>query len=322
MWTGDNSSNWDHLNDAVQMYLNLSLSGVPFCGGDVGGFLENTTPELFTRWFQFATFTPFFRNHTNLGTIDQEPWAFGKEVEDICRSYLNLRYQILPLLYCLFAEARATGAPIMRPLLWHYQNDPVAVSCGDQFLLGRDLLVAPVLRQGAVARSVYLPNDVWTDFWTGESFTGGAHIVAEAPLGTLPLFVRAGAILPFGPRQQHVGGADESTVLLHCWPGAPGRMHWYEDDGATQAYEHGQFLRRTLTSSTRRPRWSLEFSPATGPLPSRVKTWRLALWGVRPRGRLTVNGQRVEGQYLEETPVLISEFPNQDGVLRVDYSRA
>jgi alpha-glucosidase (family GH31 glycosyl hydrolase) len=242
-------------------------------------------------------------------------------VEDICRNYLHLRYQMLPLLYCLFAEARATGAPIMRPLLWHYQNDPVAVACGDQFLLGRDLLVAPILREGAVARSVYLPNDVWSDFWTGERHAGGTHIVVDAPLGTIPLFVRAGGIVPFGPRQQFVGEADETTVLVHCWPGAPGRLNWYEDDGSTQAYEHGQVHRRTLHSRTRGQRWSLEFSPPEGARPSSVKTWRIALWGARPSGRLTVNGRPVHGQFVEETPVLITEVPNQAAPLRIEYSR-
>jgi len=320
VWTGDNSSHWDHLNDAVQMYLNLSLSGVPFCGGDVGGFLENTTPELFVRWFQFAAFTPFFRNHSNLGTINQEPWALGQPVEDICRSYLNLRYQLLPYLYCLFAEARATGTPIMRPLLWHYQNDPIAVACGDQFLLGRDLLVAPVLRQGAVARSVYLPNDVWINFWTGERQGGGCQVVADAPLGTLPLYVRAGALLPFGPQQQFVGQVANDVMLLHCWPGTEGTLAWYEDDGTTQAYETGVTLRRTLTTRTRGRTWYLEFSASTGPYASEVKLWRLALWGARKAGQLTVNGQRSKGSFIEEQHLLLVDIPNREGPISVKYS--
>ncbi len=234
VWTGDNSSNWDHLNDAVQMLLNVSLSGVPFCGSDVGGFLDNTTPELFARWLQFATFTPFFRNHTNLGTINQEPWAFGPRVEAIARRFLQLRYQLLPYLYARFAEARDTGSPIMRPLLWHYQNDPVAVACGDQFLLGRDLLVAPVLRQGAQARSVYLPNDVWYNFWTGERIAGGRHVLAVAPAEIIPLFVRAGGILPMAESRDFVRDAGDDLILLQCWPGATGGQTWYEDDGHTK----------------------------------------------------------------------------------------
>jgi alpha-glucosidase len=320
VWTGDNSSNWDHLNDAVQMFLNLSLSGVPFCGGDVGGFLENTTPELFVRWFQFSTFTPFFRNHSNIRTIHQEPWAFGQPVEEICRTFLHLRYQLLPYLYALFAEARSTGAPIMRPLLWHYPNDPVAVACGDQFLLGRDLMIAPVLRQGAAARSVYLPNDTWIHFWTGERLVGGRHVVSETPLNMIPLYVRAGAILPFGPVQQFVGESTDDTLMLHCVPGPPGRLDWYEDDGETQAYEQGQCSRRTLTSRVKGRTWSLDLSPSEGPIASRVKTWRLVLWQARHKGRLRINGRPAPHDVVEDQDMIVADIPNDAGPIHVEYT--
>jgi alpha-glucosidase len=319
VWTGDNSSNWDHLNDSVQMFLNLSLSGVPFCGGDVGGFLENTTPELFARWFQFAAFTPFFRNHSNLGTIDQEPWAFGPEVESLCRTYLGLRYQLLPYLYCLFAEARATGAPIMRPLLWHYQNDPVAVACGDQFLLGRDLLVAPVLRQGAVARSVYLPNDLWYDFWTGEKIQGGDHIVAEAPFDVIPLFVRAGAILPLAEPQQFVGQKPMDTISLNLWPHGRGELAWYEDDGATQAYETGAWSRRAIRSSTKGRTLKLEFGAAAGEFASRIENWRLTVWGAKKPSRLKVNGRPAEGSFNADGEVFLADVRNVSGEFNVEF---
>lgn len=320
VWTGDNSSTWDHLNDAVQMLLNLSLSGVPFCGGDVGGFLENTTPELFIRWLQFATFTPFFRNHTNLGTIAQEPWALGAEVEEISRRFLQLRYQLLPYLYGRFAEARESGTPIMRPLLWHYQNDPVAVTCGDQFLLGRDLLVAPILRQGARARSVYLPNDVWYDFWTGERYIGGAHIVAAAPLETVPLFVRAGAILPLVETRQHVDARPDNTVLLQCWPGAPGSQVWYEDDGRSNDYLSGAVHQRTLSSQTRGRSFQLEIGAATGEFPSAVNTWRLVLRNVRKATRFLVNGRKAGGSWIEDTGLFVADIPNQPGPISIEFS--
>ena len=320
VWTGDNSSTWDHLNDTVQMLLNLSLSGVPFCGGDVGGFLGNTTPELFVRWFQFAAFTPFFRNHTNTGTIDQEPWAFGPAVEDICRRYLGLRYQLLPHLYALFAEARATGAPIMRPLLWHHQNDPVAVACSDQFLLGRDLLVAPILRQGAVARSVYLPNDTWFDFWTGEKFQGGDHVLADAPTDTIPLFVRAGAILAMADVQQYVGERPAETIALHLWPGGRGELDWYEDDGLTQAYEQGESCRRRITSSTTGRKLTLQFSAESGSFSSEVKTWRLIIWQARSPARLRVNGQAFSGSFDAEHHVFIAELPNPPTAMTVEFT--
>lgn len=320
VWTGDNSSNWDHLNDAVQMLLNLSLSGVPFCGADVGGFLENATPELFARWFQFAAFTPFFRNHSNLGTIAQEPWAFGPVVEEICRRYLGLRYQLLPYLYGLFAEARATGAPIMRPVFWHHQNDPVAVGCGDQFLLGPGLMVAPVVRQGAQARSVYLPNDVWYEFWTGERIVGGRHVVAEAPTDLLPLYVRAGTILPLAEPQPFVGGAPDDVISLHVWPHGRGCLEWYEDDGESLDHEQGAWSRRTITSGTRGRKLTVRFGATTGALASRVKVWRLVIWSARKPARLTVNGHRAEGVYNEESEVFQAELANVDGEFSIELN--
>ncbi len=190
VWTGDNSSTWQHLADSVPMLLNLSLSGVAFCGADAGGFLDSPTPELFVRWMQLAAFTPFFRNHSNKDSRPQEPWAFGPEAERICRKFIALRHRLLLKLEKLFAETHATGAPVMRPLLYHFQDDPVAVACNDQFLLGPDLLVAPVLLPGVTARCVYLPRGKWKDFWSRRVFRGPRHIVAPAPLERIPLFVR------------------------------------------------------------------------------------------------------------------------------------
>ena len=318
VWTGDNSSNWDHLNDALQMFLNLSLSGVPFCGGDVGGFMENTTPELFTRWFQFATFTPFFRNHSNLGTIDQEPWAFGKETEEICRNYLGLRYQLLPYLYSLFAEARASGAPIMRPLWWEHQNDPVAVACGDQFLLGPDLLVAPVLRQGASARSVYLPRGLWYDFWSGAQVLGGRHVLAEAGPELIPAYVRAGAVLPLAEPQQFVGKRPFEIINLNLWPRGNGRLDWYEDDGQTQAYERGEWSRRRITATTQGRRLTVNFGAAEGAFESRVAVWRLIVWDVRKAPQLRVNGRLAEGSFNADAGLFIAELANFGGDFAVE----
>lgn len=320
VWTGDNSSHWGHLDDAVQMLLNLSLSGVPFCGSDVGGFLGNATPELFARWFQFAAFTPFFRGHTNIGTIDHEPWAFGPEVEDVCRRYLGLRYQLLPYLYGLAAEAGATGAPIMRPLFWHHPNDPVAVACGDQFLLGRDLLVAPILRQGAVARSVYLPNDLWIDFWTGEKFQGGDHVLADAPLDSIPLYVRAGAVIPMAEPRQHVGAKPLGTVVLNVWPGGSGSLDWYEDDGVSRDHEQGGFSRRTITSRTVKRKLELRFGPETGGAASAVTTWRLVVWGVRPPARLKVDGRPFAGTFDADNGIFVAELPNPPSEMLVELS--
>jgi alpha-glucosidase len=319
VWTGDNSSAWEHLADSVQMLLNLGVSGLAFCGSDVGGFLDHCTPELLARWTQMAAFTPFFRNHSNRGTVDQEPWAFGPETEAICRRYIELRYQLLPYLYGLFVEAHGRGTPIMRPMFWHYQDDPVAVATGDQFLLGSDLLVAPILRQGSVARSVYLPAGVWFNFWTGERLVGPQHIVAHAPLDTLPLFVRGGAVIPMAPLQQYAGQRPLDTINLHLWPGTPCVLPWYEDDGNSLAYEYGGFHERDLVCSSGLLRGSLQFRPASGKFPSAVKRWRVLLRAASHRYRIKINGGTVQGRFNPTTAVCAFEFPNTAAAIDVQW---
>jgi alpha-glucosidase len=320
VWTGDNSSVWEHLADSVQMYLNLSVSGLAFCGGDVGGFLDNVTPELLARWTQMAAFVPFFRNHSNIGTIDQEPWAFGLRVEAICRRHIELRYQLLPYFYSLFAEAHRVGTPIMRPLFWHHQNDPVAVATGDQFLLGADLLVAPVLQQGVVARSVYLPRGEWFNFWTGGRFAGGQHIVAPAPLETIPLFVRAGAIIPMSAVQQFVGENESGVVNLHIWPGPRGELNWYEDDGETMAYASGKIHERRVVFHAARDGHGLTFEKPRGAFLSKVKTWRVILRGAECASRIFVNGKKVAGRFDREACLVAFAFPNVPGAITVQFS--
>jgi alpha-glucosidase len=318
VWTGDNSSSWEHLRDVIPELLNLSLSGVPFCGADVGGFLDHCPPELFVRWFQLATFTPFFRNHSNLGTRAQEPWAFGSEIEGICRAYLHLRYQWLPQLYSLLAGARETGAPLMRPLLWHYPNDPRSVSCGSEFLVGRDLLVAPILEAGTAARSVYLPPDLWYDFWTGELIQGGEDVLTEAPLDRLPLFVRAGSIFALGSVGAWSGSEDRSVVTLACWPGTDGELAWYEDDESTEAYQQGVFLRRTIRSARRRSRFRIDFAPVEGTFASRVLSWHLRVHGCGFRARARFSGVTGTASVDSESGIFEIDMPNSSGEMSVE----
>ncbi|HEY8531406.1 MAG TPA: TIM-barrel domain-containing protein, partial [Limnochorda sp.] len=249
VWTGDNSSWWEHLAMSIPMLLNLGMSGVAFAGADVGGFAEDTTPELLVRWTQLGAFIPFFRNHSAKDTRRQEPWAFGPEVEALCRRAIELRYQLLPYLYTLFWEAHEGGTPIMRPLVWHAPDDPTAARIEDAFFLGADLLVAPVLHPGARERLVYLPQGEWVDFWTGTCYQGRAHQVVGAPLDRIPLFVRAGAALPLGPAVQHTGERGWEALTLKIFPGlSPSRWSGvlYEDDGISLAYERGVSCRRAI----------------------------------------------------------------------------
>ncbi len=240
VWTGDNQSLWEQLAVSIPECLNLSLSGVPFCGPDVGGFGRDCTGELLARWTQAGAFFPFFRNHTAQGTRRQEPWTFGKEVEDICCKYISLRYQLLPYFYNLFREATLDGTPIMRPLFWEFPEDPHGYAIDDEFLLGPSLLVAPVIKPGATARAVYLPEGHWYDFWTARVYKGSEFISASAPLERIPLFVRAGSILPMTKPIQHTS-EKVREVILNIFPGATTTGYLYEDDGASFDYERGQY---------------------------------------------------------------------------------
>jgi alpha-glucosidase len=244
LWTGDNSSMWEHLRLAIPMCLNIGLSGVGFVGVDVGGFWGSGNAELLTRWTQLGALLPFCRNHSSAHTIHQEPWAFGEPYESINRRYLELRYRLLPYLTTLFYEAATTGAPIMRPLLWHALNDQSAWEIEDEFLLGRDLLAAPVYEPGASTRRLYLPAGEWAYFWSGERFHGPAWVEVRAPLDELPLFVRAGAFLPLGPVMQHTGerASDPLTLALYVpMTDGAGVSTLYEDDGLSNEYRNGAF---------------------------------------------------------------------------------
>lgn len=309
VWTGDSASCWEHLADTLQLVLNLGLSGAPFVGSDVGGFQDSPTAELFLRWLQMAVFTPFLRNHTDHGTRPQEPWAFGPETEAIARRYLNLRYTLLPHLYGLVAEAARDGTPIVRPLLWHHPGDPVAAACADQFLLGDSLLVAPVLRPGIPVRSVYLPRGEWFDFWTGERHTGAQHLLVPTPVDRLPLFVRAGALIPMTETRPFVGPREPETVFLHLWPDNHARLEWYDDDGLTEDWRAGGSQRREITAFTTDRRGWLRVGPPLGPYRGATRLWRVVVHGVRRRCQVRVDSRILPATRTPETRLLMFDLP-------------
>ncbi|MGI9104850.1 MAG: glycoside hydrolase family 31 protein [Pyrinomonadaceae bacterium] len=251
VWTGDNVGSWEHLQLSIAMLTNLSISGVPFVGADVGGFANNATPELYTRWLQAAALTPFFRSHIATGLQEREPWSFGESYEKINRASIELRYQLLPYLYTLFREHEQTGTPVMRPLWFNYPADYNTYSPPlplEQFLLGNDLLVAPVLTQGDTKRPVYFPKgDAWVDWWTGKRYEGGTFAEVDAPLARLPLFARAGAIIPVQGVVQHTGEtprAPLSLTIIHGAKDGEGRV--YEDAGEGYDYRRRSAWRETM----------------------------------------------------------------------------
>jgi alpha-glucosidase len=248
VWTGDNVASWDHLRLSIPMLANLGVSGVALVGADVGGFSGNPSPELYARWLQAAALTPFLRSHSEYVSKPHEPYAFGDEFTRINRASVELRYRLLPYLYTLFREHTQTGAPVMRPLWFEYPDDDRTYLVEDQYMVGRDLLVAPVVTEGETKRRVYFPRgDVWVDWWTGRRYEGGRDAEVDAPLDRLPLFARAGSTVPTQPVVQHTGEMLRAPLSLVVVRGADGESTSYEDAGEGYEYLRGAFRTTTVT---------------------------------------------------------------------------
>jgi alpha-D-xyloside xylohydrolase len=261
-WSSDIYPNWDTLKRQVPTGINFVASGMPYWSTDIGGwqYLPATHkperpplldpsdardevgnyddyPELYVRWFEYGAFQPNFRSH---GSRPQnEVWSYGKQAEPILEKYLRLRYTLMPYLYSLAYRTHQTGAPFMRGLFMDFGDDPKVTNIGDEYMFGPALLVAPVVEQGMTSRAVYLPAGTdWYNFWTNEKLHGGQTVTVAAPIDTLPLFVRAGSILPMGAP---VESTNEKQPLqeLRVYPGADASFDLYNDDGTTYAYEKG-----------------------------------------------------------------------------------
>ncbi len=295
VWTGDNHSWWEHVSAMTPMVLNLGLSGVAFAGSDTGGFSANATGDLYARWFAASCLMPFFRAHTAVNTLDHEPWSFGEAVLAAVRGHVELRYQLLPYLYTLFDEASRTGAPVIRPLVFHYPSDPNVAERADSYLVGRSLLVAPVRERGVAERSVYLPEGRWYDFWTGVAHEGPGAIITPAPIGHLPLFLRAGSIIPYEAVRQHTGEPGDGVLRLLVAPDAQGHAggELYADAGEGHGYRSGEFWRARLVCEANRVRIG-EYEDESAPTGSGagVSRWR-RLAAVRVGQGLPVDDTRV-----------------------------
>lgn len=243
VWTGDNRSFWEHLELSLPMCLNLGLSAVAFCGADVGGFAHDAHGELLVRWTQVGAFFPYFRNHCAIGFARQEPWAFGETYEQMVKRYIELRYEWLPHLYTLCFEAYQTGVPMMRPLMLEYSDDAETWNISDQFMVGNEVMIAPVMRPHTFHRLVYFPKGRWIDYWTKEKFEGGRRYIVEAPLDRLPIFVKEGAMIARAEAKQSTSIADEQlTLYVYTMEEGTSSYTLYDDDGTTFAYEKGEYV--------------------------------------------------------------------------------
>ena len=301
LWSGDVESRWETLLHHVPNAVNTSLSGIPYWGTDIGGFVPTAEfdGELYTRWFQFAAFNPLFRSHGriwplhlpwgwNVGQPSQEtmdetrtyhpdPSVFhNAAVEPICKKYLELRYRMMPYLYSAVRECTQTGMPIIRALWLHYPDDATAVARGDEYLWGRDILVAPVVEKGATSRKLYLPRGIWHDFWTKERHEGGSEITRNVDLETTPLYVRAGAIIPMDPIRQYTAEKVDGPTELQVYPGANGNFLLYDDDGSTFDHRKGAWTTIQIAYNDQRRTLSLRAGHGT------------------PKRKFQVNGKEVE----------------------------
>jgi len=268
LWSGDVYSTWETLRTHIPIAINTALSGISYWGTDIGGFVptKEFTAELYLRWFQFGAFCTLFRCHGRNWKL-RLPWGWdtgdpgpieiknyegaaipeasqlhNPQVERVCRKYLELRYRMLPYIYSAVREGTQSGMPVMRGLWLHYPDDPKAAARPDEFLWGRDVLVAPVVEQGATSRNLYLPRGAWYDFWTNERVEGGREIARSVDLETMPLYLRAGAILPLGPVKQYADEKSEEPLSVSVYPGADGAFTLYEDDGRSFNYRRGEWM--------------------------------------------------------------------------------
>lgn len=240
-WTGDNRSLWAHLRLLIPQLCSLGICGMSFVGTDIGGFCCDTTPELLCRWVEAACFSPLFRNHSDKWGRYQEAWRFGDEVVDIYKKYVKIRYAFIPYIYDLLFEGEKNGLPVMRPLGLHYENDVTSLRCNSEYLVGENLLVAPILEQGATSRSVYLPEGTWYEIDNcKKSIKGKKNIVAEAPLDACPMYAKSGSIFPNYGEINYIGEKELDTLILKVFRGN-GEYRHYEDNGEDFAYRSGEF---------------------------------------------------------------------------------
>jgi alpha-glucosidase/alpha-D-xyloside xylohydrolase len=297
VWSGDTDSAWKTLEAQIAVGINYGLSIGPYWGSDIGGFYPNAdlTGEMYARWFQFAAFCGSFRSHGRTWWT-RLPWGWGlpelgpletnnsntvttdadrrrlineselnnPAIEPVAKKYSELRYQLMPYTYTLAWQARTDGLPLMRAMWLHYPNDTRARGLGDQYLWGRDLLIAPVYEQGATSRDVYLPAGEWYDWWTNQRTAGGRTVARAVDLATRPIYVRAGAIIPFDPVRQYTSQLVDGPTTLRVYPGADGAFTLYEDDGISQRYLSGEGSWTRITWNDTGRSLTIEPAPPAG----------------------------------------------------------
>jgi len=318
MWTGDNAATWEHLEISTPMLLTQGIAGFPFSGADVGGFFGNPDEDLLVRWYQAATYQPFFRAHAHLETKRREPWLFGEETLKLTRRAVLTRYALLPYLYTRFAESARSGLPVMRPLWMHYPADEETVDMDTQFLCGRDILVHPVAKKDARSARVYLPEGLWYDVDDLIAQSGGRFVDVSTPLAKMPVFQRGGSVVP---RKRRVRRSSEQmredpytlTIALDREGSAEGDL--YMDDERTLDHTRGVFRRVAFTMSSRAGKgWTFRGATVEGGAYAPENTIeRVEILGVDAKpsavGVVTDGGRALDFEYDASRKVLVVRKP-------------
>jgi len=276
-WGGDCHPTFSHMACQLRGGLSFGLSGVPFYSHDIGGFAGESNPILYVRWAQFGLFSSHSRCH---GTTPREPWHFGKEATDIFRKYVKLRYRLLPYIYSCAKISTLTGLPVMRPLVLEYQDDPRVSNLDSEYLFGESFLVAPVFSEEE--REVYLPAGKWIDYWAGKTYQGPVDLRVKAPLDTLPIFIKGGAIIPMAPEMSYTGEKPWDPLTLKIHPAGESRFTIYREDEPPIPVVCREEKEKLIIS-----------------LGEATLNWEIIIYGISAPGKLTLNGKEVTGKFKE-----------------------
>ncbi|WP_241499063.1 TIM-barrel domain-containing protein [Rufibacter ruber] len=310
-WTGDNIASWDHLWLANIQCQRLSISGISFVGSDIGGFIETPDGELYIRWLQLAVFHPFCRTHSSGDHGDQEPWSFGEPFTSLARKFIELRYQLLPYIYTTFWQYATQGTPMLRPLSLQDQHDPECYHRMAEFCLGDHLLVCPITAPGVEGRNLYLPHGQWYNFWSDEVVFGRQEVWADAPLDRIPMFVRAGAVLPMYPVQQYVGELEIQEATLHVYYSEfPYISTLYEDGGEGYGYTEGAYQLKTFQTEPSAASFSIS-QQIEGSGAAAYPRYRIIIHGLpAPTASVLVDNEETVWEASADQRVLVVTVPS------------
>jgi alpha-glucosidase len=321
VWTGDNLATWEHLSIANVQCQRLSESGVSFVGSDVGGFIGSPEPELYTRWIQMAVFHPFFRTHSSGDHGDKEPWLFDDKYTKIVKKYIELRYELIPYIYSAFWIYSNFGTPMLQSLHLYDQEDDQNYFREDEFLLGDNILVCPVLHQGAKGRTLYLPSGTWYDFWNDQKVEGKQEMSVMTPLSTIPIYIRAGSVIPLQPSMQYIDEFEFEVLSLHVFFGEnENESILYEDKGDGHEYQSGDSCIRKFRTGIRNNEYVIR-QEIEGTYDSSYSKFELVLHGFDQPAGLYIDGQEFTSRLSKDKKHLRLEVDKNFSELYVKFNK-